>query len=359
MNNAHKWLVIKKRGDWAFSRARNIHRDAGRITLEEGVTDGYFYLKPIDSGANGFVWGRVSLDCEIPENSAIRTSAYASDFNRFGGLDKEFGTEDEELFVHVGGGRDFYLNLSGRYLWLKFEFIASGEPPWIEALRLNLSGDHMTDYLPEIYRKDGDFTKRFLSVFDSMYMDMERSIYELPSRFDYEAVDGDQLKYLAMWMGVNADELDSDTARERIRSAFDDYEDMHTVRGVRRSVKRLCGREAQIIESADVDPNRPDCVNSELYRRLYGENPYKFFILLEEDSFPSRARMEWFIKEMRGLIPANTELELVLLKRCVQLDRHTYLGVNSMVSDYAAVVIDENSTIHYDTTIGGDEGEGH
>lgn len=56
---------------------------------------------------------------------------------------------------------------------------------------------------------------------------------------------------------------------------------------------------------------------------------------------------------MQGLIPAGMSLELVLLKQCVQLDWHTYLGINSRVGSYVPAVIDENVTIHYDTTIGG------
>ena len=46
-------------------------------------------------------------------------------------------------------------------------------------------------------------------------------------------------------------------------------------------------------------------------------------------------------------------MQLVQLKQCVQLDWHTYLGVNSRVGGYVAAAIDEQVTIHYDTTIGG------
>ena len=60
---------------------------------------------------------------------------------------------------------------------------------------------------------------------------------------------------------------------------------------------------------------------------------------------------------MRELTPAGTTLELVLLKPCVQLDWHTYLGINSQISGYIPAAINEKVTIHYDTTIGGADHE--
>lgn len=369
MNTIHKQRVFRKREDWALSLAWNIVPVGDALTLSSANhTRGFFCLKALDSGENGFAWGRVSLDCRLPADSLIRTYAYAAD-SRFFGNSNDLDTflaglagsnaqeELAELFQPAGGSDDFYLHLTGRYLWLMFELISAGVPPVLEGLRIHLAGDHMIDYLPEIYRKQDSFTKRFLSIFDSIHMDMEKAISDLPARFDFENTDAAMLRYLAEWVGVDGTDLDDATLIERIRNATDEYEVMYTVRGVKDSVKRLTDREPLIIESMDVDPNRPGCVNSSLYRKLYGENPYKFFILLDEDSFHDRSRMESFLQKMRRLIPANTEFELVLLKRCVQLDWHTYLGVNSVVGNYVAVKIDENTTIHYDTMIGGDKVE--
>jgi len=369
MNNAHKQLVIRKREDWALCFLQDIIRDGDCITLSDGVSFGIFCLKAIDSGENGFEWSRVSLECNMPPDSMIRVYAYLSDSKVFGDspdfdeyLSAQSGPRSRaglgEIYSLVGSGDDFLINMSGRYLWLMFEFIASGPPPRLEGLRIHMAGDHMVDYLPEIYRKGGDFTKRYLSIFDSLFMDMERAINDLPARLDFEGADGDMLRFLALWVSIDPAGMDTDAVLEYIRSAVSDYESMFTVRGVARSVRRLCSRQPIIIESADVDPNKPGCIHSVLYRKLYGDDPNRFFILLEEDSFTSRAATEKFIKDMRALIPAHTEFELVLLKRCLRLDWHTYLGVNSIVSNYSTVVIDENTTINYNSTIGGDSGEG-
>ena len=371
MKRLQKQLVLNKGEDWRSPYRLGVIPDGDGLTLAQGARKGVLCLYGLDSGEKGFSWGRLSLDCVFAQDSLIRTWAYAADVPQYGNYPTmesflssltpgslEADQALQEIFQPVGQGEDCYINQSGRYLWLMLEFMASGQPPRLQALRLHMAGDHMLDYLPAIYAENGDFTKRFLSVFDSIMMDMEQAIYELPARFDYENTTSQMLEYLADWMCVESADGGKDTLAERIRTAQADYESLYTVAGIKRSIKRLTGQQALIIESADVDPNRPGCANSALYRRLYGENPYQFFILLPEDAFRSRVQMEAFLDRMQGLIPAGTEFELVLLKRCVQLDRHTYLGINTMVSDYVPVMIDENTTIHYDTMIGGNEVEG-
>ena len=351
MKRLQRQLVLNKAEDWRAAYCWGVVPEGDGLTLAPGARRGVICLWGLDSGETGFYWGRASLDCRLAQDSLIRTRAYAADAAPYG----DYATLEAYLASLAPGAPEAEEALEALFTPV---FFASGPAPGLEALRLHMAGDHMVDYLPAIYRENGDFTKRFLSIFDSIMMDMEQAIYDLPARFDYENTSGPMLEYLADWMCVGTEEGGGETLADRIRTAQADYESLYTVAGIKRSVRRLTGQTPLLIESADVDPNRPDCANSALYRRLYGENPYQFFILLPEDAFHSRAQMEAFLERMQRLIPAGTEFELVLLKRCVQLDRHTYLGVNTMVSDYVPVVIDENTTIHYDTMIGGNEVEG-
>ncbi len=366
MRTLHKQLILNKRQDWQIALCDGITITGDSLLLASSCAQGYACLKAIDSGEKGFQWGRISFECVLAPDSMLLVRAYVSDAKQYGNSQNldEFlctlvpGSSEtrlvlNELYTLAGQGDDCYINRSGRYLWLMLEWVSSGESPRLDAIRIHMSGDHMMDYLPAIYHKDDDFTRRFLSIFDSMLMDMERKIYDLPALFDYENAPDSMLSYLANWMCVDTRNQSREETIDCIRNATRDYEELYTVRGIRRSVQRLTGYDPLIIESADVDSNRPGCVHSDLYRRLYGENPYRFFILLAEDTFDSRAQMERFLEHMQELIPAGTEFDLVLLKRCVQLDSHTYLGVNAIVSDYVPVVIDENRTIHFDTMIGG------
>lgn len=214
-----------------------------------------------------------------------------------------------------------------------------------------MGGDHMVDYLPAIYQEE-NFTRRFLSIFDSEFTDMDRAIDRLPGQLDYEHAKGELLSYLAQWVCVE-DGGDDEIVRERVSTALADYEDLYTLEGVRRSVRRLTGCEPILIEHFQVSPNRPDCKDPEIYRRLYGDDPYRFFVLLPEDCFAGRRERQQFQREMEEVIPAEMSMQMIQLKPCVQLDWHTYLGINSRVGGYVPAAIDEQITIHYDTTIGG------
>lgn len=335
--------------------------DGLRLDPARAIT-GVACLKAVDAGENGFLWSRAVVEADLPRDTALRVYAYASDTREWDSWEevrkaRQFGEDPVPALKALFGppaaeSGDFFLKVSGRYLWLMLELTATGaEAPVIHALRLWMRGDHMTDYLPAIYQED-DFTYRFLSIFNSMYADMERQIDSLPSRVDYESADRETQRYLASWVCVEQGEPDEVLA-QRIRTALPDYETLYTVEGVRRSVRRLTGRDPILLEHFQVSPNRSDCRDPVLYRRLYGEDPYRFFVLLPEDTFSSQRERDEFRRAMAERIPAGMSLQMVQLKQCVQLDWHTYLGINSTVGGYVPAAIDEQVTIHYDTTIGG------
>lgn len=336
--------------------------DGLRLNPEKAST-GVYCLAAVDSGEKGFRWGRAAVEADLPPDTALRIYARAADTLRWADwpdLDQGIRTLTgdplpalREIFgAPVSGSGECLLPCTGRYLWIMLELTATGsQAPVIRKLRLWMRGDHMTDYLPAIYQGE-DFTRRFLSIFDSMYADMDRSIDALPGRMDYRHADGELLRYLASWVCVDRSGS-TEELRQRISTALPDYEDLYTVEGVRRSVRRLTGRDPILIEPFRVSPNRPDCADPVLYRRLYGEDPYRFFVLLPEDTFAGQKEREQFQRDMEEVIPAGMTMQMIQLKPCVQLDWHTYLGINARIGGYVPAVIDEQATIHYDTTIGG------
>jgi hypothetical protein len=92
--------------------------------------------------------------------------------------------------------------------------------------------------------------------------------------------------------------------------------------------------------------------DKELYKELFGTNPYKFYILLPEEVI-HRKNINSLLTQLKRNIPAHTETEIILLKNGILLGKHTYLGVNSMVGEYNYVSIDQNIAISDDTLIGG------
>ena len=350
-------LSICLREQWQKGLFYQMECNGDTLQLSPHCHAGAYCLPPVDSGEKGFVWSRLAVSALLPQDCTLRVYTYAADTPDWAGwqaLQSAFAAGDMALDAQFGApqpaGTDCWLQEQGRYLWIALALAATGGgAPQIHALSLRMGGDHMVDYLPAIYQGQ-DFTTRYLSIFNTIFQDMEDAVEALPHDFDAMAAPEEMLAYLAGWVCAAPD---GGNLRSRIRTALQDYESMYTVEGVKRSVKRLTGQEPFVIEHFMVDPNLAGCCNPALYRRLYGENPYRFFLLLAEDAFSSRDQMEWFLSRMQQRIPAGMELELVLLKPCVQLDWHTYLGINSCVGSHIPAVINETVTIHYDTMIGG------
>ena len=79
----------------------------------------------------------------------------------------------------------------------------------------------------------------------------------------------------------------------------------------------------------------------------------QYGVITTPAGLPLSHRLLQIDRDMEELIPAGMSMQMVQLKSCIQLDWHTYLGINSRVGGYVPAAIDEQVTIHYGTTIGG------
>lgn len=347
---------------WSGGIYRSIDRCGDSLQLSDDAFEGFAILPPLDSGESDFRWGRVKLSLFLPKDSAVRIYARADDDPEWAGWQELSESEYVPLAVRELFGEakascgDVWLSEKGRWLWLAIALSSSGaEKPRLDAVRILAESDHMVDYLPAVYQGQ-DFTYRYLSIFTAMFHDLEETIELSRRQLDPAAADPDMLYYLAHWLCADRN-LPEAELRKVLPQVIDEYETMYTVSGIQRSVERLTGKVPWIIEHFAVDPNDPSCSDPELYRRLYGDDPYRFFLLLPQGTFSEQRQMEQFLEQLEELVPAETTPELVLLKPGVQLGWHSYLGINSQVGEYVTAVIDELVTIHYDTTIGGEDHE--
>lgn len=367
MKKKQQRLVWCLREQWLNALRCGIELKEDALVLDaEQYGAGIVCLPAADSGETGYEWGRVTLECTLPQGSSLQVYAFAGDsregfwpglqaaWQKAGG---DYGRSQHEVSAAfgrpLGSGTDLLVEQKGRYLWLAVELFSGSE----ENVNLNkvvfwMGGDRMTDYLPAIYRGDPT-TERFLAIFNSMMQDMEQRIDDFPALLDYENNSEELLRYLAGWLWLDGKNADTARLRQWISTAMEDARTLYTPQGICRTVERLTGRRPILVEYAQVDPNAPECSDRETCRRLFGEDPYRFFILLDEDTFQTRAETERFMEQMQEYIPAHMELQLVLLRKNIRLGGHSYLGINSVVSGYVPVAIDESTTIHFDTIIGG------
>lgn len=113
------------------------------------------------------------------------------------------------------------VGLHGRYIWIRLDIIMlDRQPVRLSRIKLLLKSESMMEYLPEVYRSgDGEngFMTRYLSIFDSIFFDMDGRIDKARSAMDYRAAEGAMLRYLADWiMAEDSAYLDEESLRQRI-----------------------------------------------------------------------------------------------------------------------------------------------
>ena len=367
MEKIRKIRTLSRREEWVKAVLFQVELQGDCLMVDGGkVPMGFVCFPVIDSCEMSFRWSRAWLEGYFPPDTTVRLRCYLSNTieEQEGGFDWQIRhlcekedplTAARMLFgAPISDATDFLIPGSGRYLRLMAEIgNTGGAKPYVSALRIQMEADHMRDYLPAIYRED-DFTYRFLSIFDSMTSDLEQHIDSISKELDIRQADDEMLSYLASWLCLEPT-ADREALQQRMLTALEDYETMYTLDGIHRTIRRLTGHDAIIIEGKDVDPNTSDAGNSDTLRQLYGDNPFQFFVLMEEKALPSAQAIEEFVEQMKRYIPAGVEMKLVVLRDGVQLGRHTYLEINTVLKDYVSAVIGDNTSIYVDTMIGGNE----
>lgn len=343
-------------------------RDSGAIADSALMITGV-----IDSFDHDHIWERVLIDADLNENTNCSLSYFAADSKtqeingELVDLDAWLGNENinkeqrahrsEDLFTQVElQNGDALLACRGRYLWLRLDIIAAQRSCIaIKSIKLRLPGEHITDYLPEVYTRgltEADFFPRFMTVFDSVFFDLEEDIDRIGEKLDCRTADIGMLTYEASWLGILNPSGDVNKLRSQISAAAKEYKMAGTKEGLTIAITEQTGLTPIIIEHFQVEKMAREGAGRHTYEALFGENPYKVYILLPQQALTSREKISALTSRINSCIPAHVSFEIIPLRDSVTLDKHTYLDVNSLLSDYSSMIIEEKSTLHRDVYIG-------
>lgn len=246
-----------------------VHAGAGFAPLRLAIGKGY--------RARGALWSRVirlrkfkvswyRLQAEVrqlTQNAHLRLFVHTSNDETDGpavdpGNDDPFAdprwrprSEGPDQFSNV---QDLYIGGEpSEFIWIGGLFSADGQStPVVSQLRVDFDHDDYRQRLPEIYRGDapcGDFLRRFLSLFESLFGELESSIEDLSQLFDPVAAPKEFLAWLAGWLALEMDEDWSEQQqRDAIASAFAAYSRRGTVEGLRQSLRIFADVNAIIEE---------------------------------------------------------------------------------------------------------------
>ncbi len=339
-----------------------------------GLLEGIFLSTALDCKESETIWHKLELAAHIPESTQIRISYYASDHQHMQWNGK-LVTRDEILLdpnipieqklshwqslepIPMINPKDALLfHATGRYLWLKIEFTGSeGHSPKLSTLRVYYPRMTLLSYLPAIYAeedKETGFLERFLALFATFFEDMDHQIAGIAKYLDPESVSGDYLKWLASWVGIAADDHWTDEQlRKLIAAAPELYRKRGTRSGIETMIEIYVGERPLIIEYFQLHQIRSNSDFSTIVNELYSMNPYTFCVLMKADHIvdeKQRSIVERLINEQK---PAFTEAKLILLQPWLYMDMHTYLGINTYLSEPTLLRLDNSSSMPNNSTL--------
>lgn len=337
----------------------------GIVRLSKAVKyddEGIYISHAFDSTLAGCRWHRVVLEAEIPANTRVELSYLASDEW------SETVTAERFQSVPLVNPVDSLLSGAlGRYLWIRIQMFrdeAAAATPVIQSLRIDFPRNTYLRYLPETYQEDQvkrEFLERFLSLFETFLSRSDGQILTFTEYLDGAAAPAGFIPWLSSWLAIAVDEnWPLEKKRLLLQLAPDLYRKRGTPRCLSRIIELFYGQPPIIVE-----PFRFDCIRDkeikELVTRLFGDSPHRFTVLVpptwRDTDPPVKKAKPLSIAERNTLQrivdiekPAHTSGTLQVLQPWFYLDRHTYLGLNSVLTK-PEFILEVSSVLGRDTVI--------
>lgn len=316
------------------------------------TAEGSVFLPALDSAWPDCVWGRVSLKCALGPESMLTVRAFASDQDRLIRkgetvrinsvlLDPEIPREEKERLFTLAEGMErsgtpdvLLKGQRGRYLWLWLE-ISGGDGGRLEDLRVYVPGDNFFRTLPQVYQADGDFLERWLSIFSTMYQELQEEIDGLPDLLDIDTAPEPLLPMFASWLGLDPGDLTAEELRGLLKAAPELLPRKGTRWAVERVVKLFVPEDVYIVERNLLSPGQRDT--------LYGSTPYDFTVLLARRR---DERLQMCLERLIGWFkPARARCQIVFLAEAGGLDAFTYLDINGTMLQSAPGSLDDGHAL--------------
>lgn len=341
---------------------------------------GVFLSRVFDSREKEMEWHRLVLDVKEGDGSPYKIQIYASEEPR---IKWENELEETELSIQefivwkevsmedklerlkpfcqleVTGKADLLLHeVKGRYLWFSIEaYQLQGRNIEFREITAYFPKQSWISYLPEIYESSDKehFLERYLSIFQSIYDDMNARIKQVPYLLDVKTTDPEYLDYLSQWVGVVNSQM---WTEQKKRILLSKAAHLFKIRGTRQGILEVIQlyletEEVFLVEKYKWERRNLSVEKRQLYESLYGQSSYTITILVKEDNVPSKKEYQSLLQVLYHVIPAQADVKLVVLKPYIFLDRHSYLGVNSTLGSYQPASLDGKSVLSF-SLIGGE-----
>jgi len=194
----------------AQGQYRNMCLEKENMLTGTGSEISYYIAPVFDSMQEEESWQSLHLDFEQTE-SRVTVLAAASDIDYSEVLKaSEVSWEEKESIItsmdHIQkvNTADILLSsLGGRYFYLMLKVQGQSDSSFcLLGARMEFPKNSFLEYFPEVYRQNNDFFERYISIFQTLYLNLEKQVDALPDRLDYEKAKGEDLVTLAQWAGL-------------------------------------------------------------------------------------------------------------------------------------------------------------
>ncbi len=325
---------------------------------------GVYVTRELDSTIPNCHWHRVRLDVDIPSNTLTKLSYSASETP--GAVPPDFGGHFNA--APLTNPLDALLNGAiGRYIRFRIQLFSDETlqgAPMIRSLKIHFPRDTYLRYLPGTYREDVeslDFTQRFLSLFETFMRESEATVSNITRYLDPVAAPDEFIAWLSGWLSLTIDE---NWSRESRRQLLREAPALYKRRGTRGYISRIMeiywGEAPITVEHFQLE-DVENAAHRDLLTRLYCDHACAFTVLVEprwEECGDTIKIAKPILPALKGTLkrivetgkPAHTSARLHMLQPWFYLDMHTYLGINSVLTQ-PRFVVGQNSVIGRDTRL--------
>lgn len=371
MKQTMKYFMFNKTSDYASGTYTNLRLLSPGIAIEDiELGEGNFYSHLLDAKEKQMQYHRILVEGENMNEATVRFWVYASESRKLlvgeEYLDVEEFLSDEHISEEqkneklkpflkkvITDPRDTLLHeVEGRYLWIRIRLTPQRKfLPSITKIKIIFPKNTWLQYLPDVYQDDAvsaSFVERYLGMFQSMYQDMSKQIERLPKYLDPDAAGGAALEWLASWLSIEDVYLwKEEQLRYLIKHGVELYKKRGTVEYLSRMIELYTGKVPYIVEHHQLEPFRNMPEYAEQLYTLYGGDSYTFTVIVDMDGQNSNKQYHVLMRIVERGKPAHMESNIVVLEPYIFLGKYSYLGINSVLGNYGAVVLDGQYSIPF------------
>lgn len=372
MRKQQNYLMINKRSDYEKSAFQDMEYDDNGFfpATQSSRQRGVYLSRVLDSREQEMEWHRLFLEVKNAGSSPYKVKIYTSEdpFLVWNGeqvqlkdfiADKEIHIENKltsmegYLRLEATGRSDLLLHeVRGRYLWLSIEVYQQNEQTLrFQEITVFFPKQSWLSYLPELYEENDTehFLDRYLSVFQSIYDDMNQKIQEIPYLLDVQTAKSEYLDFLCQWVGISKSQM---WKEEKKRKLLTRAVSLFQIRGTRAGILELLQlylnqEEVFLVEKYFWNRFQLDDRKKQLFERLYGASSYTISILVKEADLSSGKEYKMLFQVLDSMKSAQADLNLVILKPYIILGEHSYLGINSVLGSYQRASLDGKSVVSF------------